>query len=231
MTNQRMLSRLLSGKAVVVPLILCGVLLWGCGGSKEAQQPPPGQSATELLQKQLSELRRENESLKQQVDKLQQDNRIATARAAECETQLAELRDKVVNQPPPAPAPVVKVTDANAAYQQAMNLFKQKKYQEAAAGFQSIIDAGGSGMEDRCDYWLGESNYGMKNYQDAIGYFEKIFTFTKSTKKDDAQMMIANSYRAMGDKVKAKEAYQKLLDTYPASPYVKSAKARMAKIK
>ena len=231
MTNLSMLSRLFFGKTIIVLLILCGVLLWGCGGSKESQQPPPGQSATELLQKQLSELKRENESLKQQVDKLQQDNRIATARAAECETQLAEMREKATAPPPPVTPPAVRVTDAGAAYQQAMGLFKQKKYPDAAAGFQSIIDAGGSGMDDRCRYWIGESNYGMKNYQEAVGQFEKVFGFPKSTKKDDAQMMIGNSYFAMGDKAKAKEAYQKLVDTYPASPYAKSAKAKIAKIK
>ena len=232
MINHSTLSRLLFGKTILVLLILCGVLLWGCGGSKESQTPP-GQSATDLMRKQLTDLRKDNDALKQQIDKVQQENRIATARAAECETQLAELREKQAN-PPPVPviaAPAPKITDASAAYQQAMGLFKQKNYQEASAGFQAILDQGGSGMDDRCDYWIGECSFGMKNYNEAIGHFEKVFPFARSTKKDDAQMMIANSYLASGNKAKAKEAYQKLVDTYPASPYAKSAKAKLAKIK
>jgi TolA-binding protein len=183
-----------------------------------------------MLQRQLADVKKVNESLKQQIDKLQQDNRIATARAAECETQLAELREKPA-APPVNPSPAPKITDANAAYQQALVLFRQKRYDEAASTFQSILDAGNSGIEDRCHYWLGECSYGMKKYQEAVGHLEKVFGYQRSTKKDDAQMMIGNCYSANGNKVKAKEEYQKLIDKYPASPYVKQAKAKMGRLK
>ncbi len=43
-------------------------------------------------------------------------------------------------------------------------------------------------------------------------------------------MMIANSYLAMGEKGKAKEEYERLIKKFPASPYVKRAKAKLSKL-
>jgi TolA-binding protein len=217
---------------ITAVMLMSGFMIIGCASSDETSKEnaaPPAPSATETMKKQITNLQAENISLRSQVEKLQQDNRAATARIAELETQLTELKEK----PAATPTMPLKSTISNTreAYDRALGLFRSRSYKEAAATFQSILDAGApEGLDDNCTYWLGECAYGAKNYEVAIEQFEKVSSYPRSEKKDDAQIMIANSYFAMGNKVKAKAEYHKLIDKYPASPYVKRAKARLGQM-
>ena len=210
-------------------IVLFGLLLIGCSASEETAKestPPPQPSASEMMQKEISTLKTENASLKQQLTKIEQDNRAATARVAELETQLTELKERQTVTPPPSPK--LNITNPHEVYQDGLGKFRARNYEEAALAFQSILDGGApEGLEDNCTYWLGECAYGAKKYKEAIEHFHKVLSFSRSAKKDDAQIMIANSYFAMGNKAKAKEEYNKLIDKYPASPYVKTAKAKL----
>lgn len=248
--------------ALSVLIVLCAYLLIGCSGSEKASKektssPPPQANAAEM--KQINDLKTENASLKEQLGKLQQDNRTATARAADLETQLADLKEQVASksQPPPKPVAAIKpkpiakkepaptevvgtkpkpkssaaVSDKKQPYEKGVDLFQEAKYAEAASVFQSILDGNPAAtMVDNCHYWLGECEFGQKKYREAIAQFEKVLTFSQSEKGDDAQIMIANSYAAMGDKVKAKEEYKKLIDNFPSSPFVRTAKVKMSQL-
>jgi TolA-binding protein len=85
-------------------------------------------------------------------------------------------------------------------------------------------------LSDNCHYWIGESYFGLKKYNEAIQHFETVVGMAGSDKADDAQLMIGNAYAAMGKKVEAKDALQKLITAYPASPLVKRAKAKMSSL-
>ena len=190
------------------------------------QDIPPQPSATEMMHKELNDVRAENSALKQQVATLEQENRTATARIADLETQVTELKEQlIVLQTPPKPV----ITNVQESYQQALQQFRSRNYEDAATTFQAVLDAGASErLEDNCHYWLGECAYGAKKYTEAIEHFQKVFDFRISEKKDDAQMMIANCYLSMGDRAAAKAEYEKLITKFPASPYVKRAKERLS---
>jgi TolA-binding protein len=210
----------------VLAAIAAALVITGCSSSDEAMKPapPPEPSATEALQKELADCRSENLGLKQQTARLEQENKAAATRAADLESQLAALKASV---PPPRPKPVVR--DARAGYESAITLFRSRNYADAASTLQSILESGApADLEDNCNYWLGECAYAMKDYGGALEFFTKVFTFASSEKKDDAQMMIANVYLAQGDRPRAKAEYQKLLDRFPASPYAKRAREKMA---
>ncbi len=214
-------------------IMLMALMIIGCASSDESSKEsmPPAKpaepSATEMMQKEMGALKSENESLKGQVAKLEQDNRAATARAAELETQLSEIKDKLTETPPPA-MKHTSTSTARGTYDDAIGLFRARKYDDAASILQGLVDGGNAGdMESNCHYWLGECSYATKNYKEAIGHLQKVFGYEKTSKKDDAQLMIANCYFAMGDKARAKTEYQKLIDKYPASPYVKRARGRL----
>ena len=116
-------------------------------------------------------------------------------------------------------------------YHDALDEFHNRKYEDAAALFQKVYDEGApKGLDDNCVYWIGECLYGRKQYDSAIAQFKKVFDFKWSEKKDDSQIMIANSYFALGDKKTAKEEYEQLIKKYPASPFVKRAKAKLANL-
>ena len=243
MNNKQKTLPWIQAAVSITSLLVFAVLVWGCGSSGETPRQNPSQpNASEIMRREVLRARQENDSLKAQLARQQQDNRTVTARAAQLETENAELRDKLKAVPPPTPTPVYvapsynppptpRITDPNQAYQEGLNLFHSRKYGEAENALQSILDAGGSTLEDHCHYWIGECEYAQKNYQGAIEHFQKVFSFNRSSKKDDAQMMLANSYYAMGNKTRAKEEYQKLIEKFPASPYAKSAKAKLSKIK
>jgi TolA-binding protein len=70
----------------------------------------------------------------------------------------------------------------------------------------------------------------MKKYDDAIKQFETVLGYTGSGKRPYAQLMIGNSYAALGDKAAAKDAYSKLVSNYPESALVERAKAKLSKL-
>ncbi len=202
----------------------------GCSGSGEADKSPGGQSATELMVAELKALHTTNDSLKAENAKADQEKRTLTAHVADLEAQINDLKAKLASLSPP-PSAVPSVTDAHASYEEALRVFREKKYAEASDRLNAILAAGApQGLDDNCVYWIGECLYGEKRYTAAIEQFRKVFTFDRSEKKDDAQYMIANSYLAMGDKLHAKEEYERFARRFPASPYIKFVKAHLAKL-
>lgn len=213
-------------------LLLCAMLaLTGCSSSEESAKEtvPPPPSATEMMQKQLADLQTQSDSLKRVVSTLEQNNRTATAHSADLETQLAEMKDKLTAATAPPPKPSVE--NPRESYHKALELFHARNYSDAASLFQACLDAGiEEHLQDNCTYWIGECLYGQKQFNDAIEQLKKVFEYKISEKKDDSQIMVANSYLAMGKKVQARAEYEKLIKKFPASPFVKIAKEKLAKL-
>jgi TolA-binding protein len=102
-----------------------------------------------------------------------------------------------------------------------------RRYEEAVEAFGALLGAGiPDPLNDNCHYWIGESMFALKRYAEALARFDEVLVFEWSNKKDDAQVMIARCYQRMGETARAKEEYRKLVDTYPASPYVDLARER-----
>ncbi|HLX11379.1 MAG TPA: tetratricopeptide repeat protein [Bacteroidota bacterium] len=234
------------GFRILLQIVACAAVIGfasmttGCGGSNDAERERVADStrtATQMMMKQMDDLRGDNASLKTQLNQSQSENRTLKAHSAELETQLADLRSKmmkpvdtVANVPEEKPMTVTS-SKGKETYDEALGLFKKKKYGDALAKFQAVAtDANAKGLADHSDYWSGECLYALKEFDDAIDAFTKVLAFGQSSKKDDAQMMIGNSYMAMGNKAKAKEAYTTLVTKFPASPYVKAAKKKLAKL-
>jgi TolA-binding protein len=205
-------------------LLTASFIFSGCGTTEEAEKEaiPPPPSATELLQQELNGLKTENSVLKKQISTLEQDNREVVAKSANLENLLADCNEKLkAAETPPMPEPRV-------SYKQALLLFNSRQYDQASLLIQQILSRGApDGLEDNCHYWLGECAYGSKRFAEAIDHFKKVFTYRISEKKDESQIMIANSYYAMGNKARAKEEYELLLQKFPASPYVKRVKEKL----
>ena len=209
---------------------------------QEAPPPPPPAQPSEMDQaaKEMDDLRTENTSLKQKVVKLEEDNRNLTARLSDTETKLASEKDradKAETMAKSAPAAEMKpamemVPDTNMTpYENALKAFNTKMYSDAMKAFQAMLDGGISeGLADNCKYWIGECQYARRKYRDAIASFEEVMKYKKSEKKADAQFMMAQAYERLGEKVKAKEAYEKVVKDYPMSRNVKLSKERWARL-
>lgn len=75
-------------------------------------------------------------------------------------------------------------------------------------------------LADNAQYWIGESYYGLNQYQKAILEFQKVFAYDAADKHDDAQLMIGLSYVRLGQREQAQSAFEEFLSTYTDSEYL-----------
>jgi len=215
----------------------------------EAPPPAPAVSPAQLSQyeKQIEDLRTENTSLKQNIVKLEQENRSINARMTEVDakyaaekhrTDSAEVLNKtsdlaskgVVARPKLALDEEKTLPVSQSTYDNAMKAFKARRYDSAAKGFEAIGRGTNDDLAKRATYWLGETYFAQKKYEEALPLFQETLKFKNSEKKADAQFMIARTYENLGNKAKAKAAYEKVVKNYPMSKNVKVSKARWAKL-
>ena len=221
--------------ALVFTVSMIAALVVGCGASKEMgdEQSEGEMSVTGRLEYRIDSLANENRRMRQQLEAVATENRNLTARAADLETKLREAKAA-----PPPPPPAAKTTPAPAQtmdmtgrYSNALAEYRKRNFAAAIKQFESLLSDGiREDLADNCHYWIGESNYGMGKYQEAIGHFEHVFGFKHTEKRDDAQLMIGNSYAAMGNKKAAREAYNKLISSYPASTFVRKAQEKLGRL-
>jgi TolA-binding protein len=206
------------------------VVAVGCGSSEEdteSWETTPAVSAAAAPEARADSMKNENRRIKEQTDALAAENRTLTARNAELETKLNEASAAKA----PAPAMTsVPMGNVSGAYNAALGEFRRRNFQEAAGQFEAILNSGTDKLVDNCHYWIGESFYGMKRYDEAIKQFETVLGYTGSGKRPYAQLMIGNSYVALGDKAAAKDAYSKLVSTYPSSALVEKAKGKLSRL-
>jgi tol-pal system protein YbgF len=208
-----------------------GLVAAGCGSAEESMdqwETTPEVSPTASMEYTVDSLKNENRRTKEQLDAMAAENRNLTARNAELETKLAEASAGPATA---TPAPVMPSGDLSAAYGSALEQFKRRNFQDAVSQFEGILNAGADEkLADNCHYWIGESYYGMRKYNDAVKHFETVLSYQGSGKRPYAQLMIGNAYMALGDRAAAREAYNKVVSTYPASDIVDKAKDKLAKL-
>ena len=209
----------------LIAAMTAAAALIGCASSDQTIPLQTHQSVTDSLQSEIGSVQSHNGTLIARLAKLEEERRQQMTTVAELESTVTFLKRQIAKVPPA-------VTNPAPSYQHALEMFRSKNYPESAAAFQSLLDGGGeSKLQDNCLYWIGECSFGLREYGKAIGYFQQVLAFEKSEKKDESQLMIARSCAAMGNPAQAEIEYRKLIDTYPASPYLQRAKEQMAKLK
>ena len=218
---------------------------------KPAETKTVATTATDESQKQIDALKMDNTDLRQKNLKLEDDVQKLTSRLNDSEAKYAtekqrsdsleEAAKMAMATPAAQPATETKKTESMetavnteipmAEYDDALGAFKSKKYADAASAFQKMLDENvPEQIADNCHYWIGEAKYGAKKYTEAITEFESVLKYKKSEKKGDAQFMIGQCYERMGEKAKAKAAFEKVVKDYPMSANVKKAKERWARL-
>jgi tol-pal system protein YbgF len=243
-----------------VPMLAAVVLLGaalcatGCGPTEEAFEdeqwettstPPPSDApgvpaapvvspttadpSVAALSSRADSLTKANLMLQGQVDALTAENRTMRGRIAELETKLRSGQG-----PAPAPTAAASVSpssDITAAYAEALDQYMKRKYQPAIQQFEAILLANPRmDLADNCTYWIGESYYALKNYSEATRQFERVLGYASSGKKPYAQYMIGNSQLALGNRDAARDAFNAVVSSYPTSPLVPKAQAKLSRL-
>jgi len=116
-------------------------------------------------------------------------------------------------------------------YDEALSLFHSREYQNAIESFENLLSSQNNhSLADNAQYWIGECHYALGQYKKAIIDFEKVFTFPKSNKVEAAQFKLGLCQLRLGDKSKAREEFQRLVDQYPRSEYLKQAQKHLQEL-
>lgn len=110
--------------------------------------------------------------------------------------------------------------DFEEGYQMALAKFNQHDYKQARIMFKDLLAKNrNNSLSDNCQYWIGESYYALKEYQQAIIEFEKVLTFANTNKDDDSQLKLGLCYLRLKDNASAKREFTRLIANYPQSEF------------
>lgn len=110
-------------------------------------------------------------------------------------------------------------------YRRANEVYRNGFYLESRQLFTALIEKYPEGsLTANAAYWIGETHYAEKQYDQAVIAFENAQGYKGSSKADDALYKQALSYYRMGENDISHELFSKLIKRYPASEYVERAK-------
>jgi tol-pal system protein YbgF len=116
-------------------------------------------------------------------------------------------------------------------YESGLNEYKARRYRAAINKFEQLLATNPTNnLADNCQYWIGESYYGLGEYTKAIAAFEKVFSFSNSNKNDDSQLKLGMCYWRLNETGRAKEEFDRLLSHYPDSEYATIARKYLSKL-
>lgn len=136
--------------------------------------------------------------------------------------------------PEPEPEPVVEFDPqlARDAYNQAFQLLRKGKYEDAISEFTSIVESyPTSDLVDDSIYWIAEANYVTENYDTALDAFKSVVAqFPDSQRAPEAMLKIGYIYYNKGEFDSASDYLLEVVDKYPASRSAFSARRRLDKM-
>lgn len=104
-------------------------------------------------------------------------------------------------------------------YDRIMSEFKQRDYEAALAGFSLFIELHGrSALAANAHYWMGECQYRMGRYQDALNsFYNVVLSYPLSPKLAASTLKLGQTYAKLGDQDNARIMFGRVANQYPDS--------------
>ncbi len=104
-------------------------------------------------------------------------------------------------------------------YDRIMEEFKHRDYEAAMAGFRLFIELHGqSSLAANAQYWIGECQYRMGRYRDALkSFYDVVSNYPLSPKLPASTLKLGQTYTKLGDSEKARLMFDRVVDQYPDS--------------
>lgn len=119
------------------------------------------------------------------------------------------------------------------AYKQAMDAFKSGETAKARDMFTKLTEQfPDSKLTANARYWIGETYYSEKNYEQAVLEFQRVIKEHPGKEKVPAAMLKQGlCFRELGDTKSAKFIIKELIEKYPLAEEVPAAKEVLQKLK
>jgi tol-pal system protein YbgF len=104
-------------------------------------------------------------------------------------------------------------------YDRVMEEFKHRDYEAALAGFRFFLELHGqSSLAANAHYWVGECQYRLGRYKEALkSFYHVVSYYPLSPKLSASTLKIGQTYTRLRDHEKARMMYERLIDQYPES--------------
>lgn len=161
------------------------------------------------------------DDLNQQIG--QKEGEINTLRTAldEKNETVATLQTQLTSAPAPSNG---SSASFSRAYEEALSQFYAKRYSDAIAQFNSLVaQFPDHSLASNCVYWIGEAHFGSGNYRDAADAFNRVLSYPRSLKKDDALLMLGRAHMQLNQREEARQAFDRLIKEFPTSEFVAKA--------
>jgi TolA-binding protein len=110
-------------------------------------------------------------------------------------------------------------------YESGMHNYRKGRYYPAISFFKKYLaQFPGSSYSENSLYWIGESYFALKQYDNAVSYFKKVISNDNYTKDQDAYLKIGYSYFMAKNYDLASREFQAYIDSYPNGKYVEKAR-------
>lgn len=116
--------------------------------------------------------------------------------------------------------PVLMSAGNRKAFDEAMNNYKLNQYQDSFNAFQDLLKS--DSLNDTLLYYCGVNLFKLEKYQEAVGYFRKVFANPSSSFHQDAQYRLAFCLYVEGKKEEAEQLFSEIIKDVD-SPYRESA--------
>ena len=137
---------------------------------------------------------------------------------------------------PPVSAPPAAPVDpalAQAEYDTALAILREGRYADAALAFKQFLNNHpGSPLADNANYWLGETYYVTRDFDQAMATFSALVTnYPQSPKVADSRLKLGFIYFEKADWKKARAELEGVVSAFPASTAARLANDRLARMK
>lgn len=254
--------------ATAVATALATVLISGCALMAPPEEDPTNIKLAEIdsrvtrvervidseglvnLLKQLEQLQKDTQALREQIDQLQfkldQAGTAQKQQYVDVDQRLQNLERPVADRRAtgtdarrvldggelrPGQLPVPEGTD-QANYQAAFELLKQGRYKEASAALQQFMIAfPDSSLLDNAQYWLAETHYVSQSYDKALPEFSAVVEkYPQSRKIPDALLKIGFCNYELKRFDAARKALQTVVSNYPETDAAQLAGQRLGRM-
>ncbi len=212
-----------------------------------ARQAELTQGNSQLLE-QVQQLRRSVLDLNNQIEALRADNARLRGVHEQQQRDLAELQrrlqdtkqgidDRIRKMEPVSVQVDGKTFDADPeekrAYDSALATLRGGEFDKGAAALGGFLRRWpASGYADSARFWLGNAQYGQKNYREAIAAFRALATAAPDhPRTPEALLGIANCQVEMRDTKAARRTLDELVKAYPQSEAAQAGRERLAALK